>query len=82
LVSAAEHPEMLKRLLTLNMTVVEGQEVQAAREMWAQLAPEGRQCLARLACEIVLLREAGSDQRVILADASILEAAGLPFSGV
>lgn len=37
--------------------------------------------MARIAAELVLLHEAGSDQRVLIAPASVLEAAELPLAG-
>lgn len=68
----------MRRHLQLQMLVPVGDEVASARAVWAQMAAEERSVMARLAAEWVLLAEAGSDLRVLVAPAGILEAAGLP----
>lgn len=70
----------MPRLLQMTITVPVGDEVRAARSLWAQMRAEERAVIAGLAAEFVLLHESGSDQRVVIADAATLEAAGLPFA--
>lgn len=70
----------MRRHLQLTLLVPVGDEAYAARSIWGQAAAEERKVLARLAAEFVLLHEAGSDQRVVIAPASVLEEAALPFA--
>lgn len=70
----------MPRGLQLTATVVVGHEVESARHLWAQMRPEEREIVARLAAEFVLLREGTSDSRLVIAPASELESAGLPFA--
>ena len=71
----------MPRGLQLTATVVVGREVESARHLWAQMRPEEREIVARVAAEIVLLREGTSDSRLVLAPAAELERAGLPVAG-
>jgi hypothetical protein len=70
----------MPRGLQLTATVIVGREVESARHLWAQMRPEEREIVARLAAEFVLLREATSDQRLVIAPAAELELAGVPFA--
>jgi hypothetical protein len=70
----------MKRGLQIVMTVLDGEEVASARQLWAQMRPAEREIVARVAAEFVLLREASSDSRLVIAPAGELEAAGLPFA--
>lgn len=68
----------MPRGLQVTMTVIYGQEVESARHLWAQMRPEERETLARVAAEFVLLREGTSDSRLVLAPKAVVEASGLP----
>lgn len=70
----------MPRGLQLQMTVVTGHEVESARALWSQMRPEEREIVARLSAEFVLLREATSESRLVIAPAAELERAGLPFA--
>lgn len=72
---------MAIRHLQMSFLVPVGHEVGVARNLWGQMSAEERAVVGRLAAEFVLLHEAGSDQRVLVAPAQELEAAGLPFAG-
>ena len=71
----------MREYLQMSVVVPRGDEIGAAREIWSAAKPEERLCLARLAAELVILHEAGGDQRIVIAPAEVLEAAGLPFAG-
>lgn len=62
------------------MVVPVGDEVRSARALWGQMGAEERSVMARIAAEWLLLAEATTGQRVILAPAETLEAAGLPVA--
>lgn len=72
---------MTKRHLQIQILVPVDEPYRAARSLWAQMTAEERSVMGRLAAEFVLLAEASGDQRVVVAPAATLEAAGLPFSG-
>ena len=68
----------MKRGYQMVLTVILGEEVQCARQLWSQMRPAERETLSKLAAELVLLREGTSDSRVVVAPAEVLRQAGLP----
>lgn len=68
----------MREYFQMHVIVPRGDEVAAAREIWAQATAAERDLLAKLAGELLLLREATGEQRILIAPAAVLEAAGLP----
>lgn len=66
------------RHLQVQMLLPVGDEVRSARALWSQMTAEERTTMAKVAAEFLLLAEASSEQRVVIAPAGMLEAAGLP----
>lgn len=69
---------MTKRHLQIQLLVPVDEPFRAARQLWAQMTDEERQVMGRLAAEFCLLFESGSEQRIVVAPAEVLEKTGLP----
>lgn len=70
----------MRRHLQVAFVIPVGDEAQSARALWAQMGAEERRVMARLAAELVLLAEATTSSRVVIAPAEILDSAGLPHA--